>query len=57
MKLYHAKPSPLARRVRVLLRERGLLSRIDEIATTALGLTGRIAGGEPGVESTGTGAG
>jgi glutathione S-transferase len=33
MKLYHAKPSPFARRVRVLLRERGLLSRIDEIAT------------------------
>jgi glutathione S-transferase len=32
MKLYHAKPSPFARRVRVLLRERGLLSRIDEIA-------------------------
>ena len=33
MKLYHAKPSPFARRVRVLLRERGLMSRIDEIAT------------------------
>ena len=33
MKLYYAKPSPFARRVRVLLRERGLLSRIDEIAT------------------------
>ena len=33
MKLYYAKPSPYARRVRVLLRERGLLSRIDEIAT------------------------
>ena len=33
MKLYHAKPSPFARRVRVLLHERGLLSRIDEIAT------------------------
>ena len=32
MKLYHAKPSPFARRVRVLLRERGLLSRIHEIA-------------------------
>src|SRR5450432_1090811 len=33
MKLYYAKLSPYARRVRVLLRERGLLSRIDEIAT------------------------
>jgi len=33
MKLYYAKPSPYARRVRVLLRERGLLSRLDEIAT------------------------
>jgi hypothetical protein len=33
MKLYYAKSSPFARRVRVLLRERGLLSRIDEIAT------------------------
>ncbi len=33
MKLYYAKPSPYARRVRVLLRERGLLSRHDEIAT------------------------
>jgi glutathione S-transferase len=33
MKLYHAKPSPFARRVRVLLRERRLMSRIDEIAT------------------------
>jgi glutathione S-transferase len=33
MKLYYAKPSPFARRVRVLLRERGLLSQIDEIAT------------------------
>src|SRR5258706_529224 len=32
MKLYYAKPPPYARRVRVLLRERGLLSRIDEIA-------------------------
>jgi glutathione S-transferase len=32
MKLYHAKPSPFARRVRVLLRERGLLSHVDEIA-------------------------
>jgi glutathione S-transferase len=32
MKLYYAKPSPFARRVRVLLRERGLLSQIDEIA-------------------------
>jgi len=31
MKLYYAKPSPFARRVRVLLRERGLLSQIDEI--------------------------
>ena len=29
IKLYYAKPSPFARRVRVLLRERGLLSRID----------------------------
>ena len=33
MKLYYGKPSPFARRVRVLLRERALLSRIDEIAT------------------------
>ena len=33
MKLYYAKPSPFARRVRVLLRERGLLSQIDEFAT------------------------
>ena len=33
MKLYYAKPSPFARRVRVLLRERGLLSQIDEIDT------------------------
>jgi len=33
MKLYYAKPSPFARRVRVLLRERGLVSQIDEIAT------------------------
>jgi glutathione S-transferase len=33
MKLYYSKPSPFARRVRVLLRERGLLSQIDEIAT------------------------
>jgi len=33
MKLYYAKPSPYARRVRVLLRERGLLSCIDEIVT------------------------
>jgi glutathione S-transferase len=33
MKLYYAKPSPYARRVRVPLRERGLLSRLDEIAT------------------------
>ena len=33
MKLYYAKPSPFARRVRVLLRERELLSCIDEIAT------------------------
>ena len=33
MKLYYAKPSPFARRVRVLVRERGLLSSIDEIAT------------------------
>ncbi len=33
MNLYYAKPSPFARRVRVLLRERGLLSRINEIAT------------------------
>jgi|SRR5450631_707569 glutathione S-transferase len=32
MKIYYAKPSPYARRVRVLLRERGLLSQIDEIA-------------------------
>ncbi len=32
MKIYYAKPSPYSRRVRVLLRERGLLSRIDEIA-------------------------
>jgi glutathione S-transferase len=33
MKLYYAKQSPFARRVRMLLRERGLLSRLDEIAT------------------------
>ena len=33
MKLYYAMPSPFARRVRVLLRERGLLSQVDEIAT------------------------
>ena len=33
MNLYYAKPSPFARRVRVLLRERGLLSRVNEIAT------------------------
>ena len=33
MKLYYAQPSPFARRIRVLLRERGLLSQIDEIAT------------------------
>jgi glutathione S-transferase len=31
MKLYYARPSPYARRVRVLVRERGLLSRVDEI--------------------------
>jgi len=31
VKLYYAKPSPYARRVRVLLRKRGLLSRRDEI--------------------------
>jgi glutathione S-transferase len=33
MKLYHAKQSPFARRVRVLVRERRSLSRLDEIAT------------------------
>jgi hypothetical protein len=33
MKVYYAKPSPFARRARVLLRERRLLSQIDEIAT------------------------
>jgi|SRR6267378_4350020 len=33
MKLYYAKPSPYARRDRVLLRERGLVSRVDEIDT------------------------
>jgi len=33
MKLYHSKPSPFVCRVRVLLRERGPMSRIDEIAT------------------------
>ena len=32
MNLYYAKPSPFARRVRVLLRKRGLLSRVEEIA-------------------------
>ncbi len=36
MKLYHAKPSSFARRARVLLRERGLLSHLDEIGV-ALG--------------------
>jgi glutathione S-transferase len=33
MKLYFANPSPYARGVRMLVRERGLLSRLDEIAT------------------------
>ena len=33
MKLYYANPSPFARRVRVLVRERGLMSWIDEIST------------------------
>ncbi len=32
MNFYYATPSLFARRVRVLLRERGLLSRIYEIA-------------------------
>jgi glutathione S-transferase len=33
MQLFFAKPSPFARRVRVLLRERGLLDRVAERAT------------------------
>ena len=33
MNLYYANPSPAARRVRVLLRERGLLNRVNEIAS------------------------
>lgn len=32
MNLYYAKPSPFARRVRVLLRERGPPGRVEEIA-------------------------
>ncbi len=32
MQLFYAKPSPFARRARVLLRERGLQDRIVEVA-------------------------
>ncbi|MCK9689399.1 hypothetical protein [Scleromatobacter humisilvae] len=35
MNLYYATPPLFARRVRVLLRERGLLSRINEIAVAS----------------------
>ena len=47
MKLYYAKPSPFARRVRVLLRERGLLSRVHEIATAPWDSPGELLAVSP----------
>lgn len=37
MQLYHAAVSPFARKVRVLVREKGLLGRVEEISVNPLG--------------------
>ena len=47
MKLYFSPPSPFARKCRIVVRERGLLGRVEEIAISPLSAGGDFANINP----------